>query len=212
MTLQRKIEIGAVVVLLALASFLFKNWLDAHDAQKQAEATVKAQETVIAQNEKRMKDLQDADDARAKQLLQQVADMQSRFGQAQTPTQIAALVAQIMGLKTPVQMVTPPATAEDPHPQPVAQVSQADAPQVKAYVEVCEECKLKLPAAQAQVESLKSQQQLAGQQLSAVENERDAWKKAARGTFWSNAKKGLRWLAIGGGIGVAACVASKHCN
>lgn len=212
MTVQRKLELLAGAVLFAAAVFLFLNWLDARDAKTKAEATVAAQQTVIAQAQAQMKQLQENDAAREQKLAQQLADTQRQFAQAQSPQQIAALVAQVMGLKQPVTFVTPPATPGNPNPQPIAQVPTADAPQIKQYVQDCEECKQKLPVAQAEVVSLKSQLSLAGQNLSAMQNERDTWKKAAKGTFWSNTKKAAKWLTIGGGATVVALCATGHCK
>jgi len=75
-----------------------------------------------------------------------LANVQNTFAKVQTPQQTAALLAQLMGLKQPPVVFTPPATKDDPHPTP--QIELPDAPQVKAYFQACEECKVNYAAAQ----------------------------------------------------------------
>lgn len=212
MTTQRKAEIAFAIALLVAIAFVFVNWLDARDAQTKAQAIVAAQQTVIVQAQEQMKQLQADDTAREQKLTQQLEDTQRQFSQAQSPQQIAALVGQIMGLKQPVTFTTSPPTIANPNPAPVAQVSTVDAPQIKAYVQSCQECLQKLPVVQAQVESLQSQLKISGQELSAQENETTAWKKAAKGTWWKNTKRAMKWFAIGAGAGVAAACATGHCK
>src|SRR6266849_7374610 len=40
----------------------------------------------------------------------------AKFARASSPSEIAALVASLMGLKQPIQMVQPLPTADNPHP------------------------------------------------------------------------------------------------
>lgn len=72
---------------------------------------------------------------------------------------------------------------------------------------------MKLASAQQDAASLKSQLQLAGEQLSAVQKERDAAVKASKGGgFWSRVKRGVKFFLIGAGTGAAAVCGSGHCK
>lgn len=212
MTWETKLKIALVIIALAAMTLLIAGWLEARNAEEKAEATSEQQALIIKQANDSIAALQKQEAAREAATAIQLADLQSKFNQAQSPQQIATLVAQVMGLKQPVIITTPAATPQNPNPQPIAQVPTSDAPQVKAYVQACEACKVQLPAVQAQVESLQSQQKLAGQQLSAMQNERDAWQKAAKGTWWTNTKRAAKFLAIGAGVGAAAVCGSGHCK
>jgi hypothetical protein len=107
--------------------------------------------------------------------------------------------------------VTPPATIENPHPQPVAQVPAEDAPQLKAYVQACEECKIKLPSITSQLGKSEQEKQLLANDLLQRTQERDQWKTAAKGgSTWQRIKKAAKWFAIGAGVGAVGALAAKH--
>lgn len=198
MTLRTKIEIGVVVLLLAVGGIAFRSWLVQHDAMLQAQTTNKAMQTQIDQ-------LRTDDTARFADLEKKLDANSKTFQQAVTPQQIADLATQLMALKQPITITTPAPTPENPNPQPIAEVPLPDAPQAKLYLEACESCKIQLPTYQAQVESLKKQNDLLGQQ-------RDQWRIAAKGTKWGRMKTALKWLAIGSGAGAVALCGSGHCK
>ena len=212
MTLKRKIEIGAFVAALALAAFLFKNWLDAHDAMVHAQATVAASEDAKKTIDAAIADLKATQAAKDAETKQEIAAIGNRVGAAQSPQQIAELVAGYMGLKQPITFQTPAPTAENPHPTPQAVISTDDTPQIKAYVQECETCKVALPAANAKALNLNAQLQQMTAKDAEDAKEAATWKTAAKGTFWSNTKRAGKWTAIGVGIGVVACAATGKCK
>jgi hypothetical protein len=77
----------------------------------------------------------------------------------------------------------------------------------------CQTCFLKLTAAQADLSSRDERLKLAGEQLSAVQNERDAAIKAAKGGgFWSRVHRSSKWLVIGGALAGGAICGTGHCK
>lgn len=177
------------------------------DAIQQAQATYQKQlEGQIADRDKIIADREA--DYKAAQKAQQ-----EKFQQAVTPAQISQLVAQVMGLKQPVQIVTPAPTPTNPNPQPVAQVSLEDAPQVKAYVADCETCKLEVPKLQADLADRQAQMALAQKQIESLQTQRDAAVKASKGGSWlRRAARAGKYLIIGAGAGAALLCGSGHCK
>jgi hypothetical protein len=220
-------RIAGEAVLGIIALLVFWSWLSARDANIKAAAVQQANEKVIAQNDAQIKfndqqikllagqiDQLKADQAR------QLATNTATFARAQTPVDIAALVSKIMELQKPITFVTPPATAANPNPTPVAQVPEESVPQLKTYVQTCEECKIKLPNITAQLANTNTQlakseqdKQLLASNLIERTQERDQWKTAAKGgSFWSRFKRSAKYLLIGAGVGAVAVCGSGHCR
>src|SRR5207247_62219 len=108
---------------------------------------------------------------------------------------------------------TPQPTAENPHPTPVAQVPEIDFPQVKAYAQDCEACKLQLPKLQADLADRAKQAELAQGQIDSLKQERESWKVAARGGTWKQRTvKAAKHGIIGGGIAIAVLCSLGHCK
>lgn len=142
---------------------------------------------------------------------QQIQSLQLRFQKAVTPPEIAQLASQLMGLKQPIQIVTPPPSSQEPNPKPVAQISLADAPQAKQYLQECETCKLELPKLQADLADREAQMKLAQQQIESLKSQRDAAITASKGgSFWRRLKNNAKWLIIGAAGGAIAVEAVKH--
>jgi hypothetical protein len=208
-----KVETGIGVVGFIILVIVFWSWLSARDAQVKAEAIQTANEKVIAQNDQQIKLLAGQIDQLKADQARQLATLSATFSRAQTPQDILPLVSKIMELQKPVTFVTPAPTAANPNPQPVAQVPAEDAPQLKAYVQTCEECKIKLPAMTAQLSASEQQKQLLANDLVQRTQERDQWKTAAKGgTTWQRVLKAGKWIAIGAGAGAAAVCGSGHCK
>ncbi len=198
MTLRSKIELAVGIILLAVCALVFRSWLSEHDARLTAEITTKAMQSEFAK-------LEAADAQRAADLQKQLDAQKQQFTQAVTPAQIADLATRLIGLKQPIQIVTPSPTASNPNPEPVAQIALPDAPQVKSYLEECETCKLRLP-------ELEAQHQSDAEKLKISQGETQAWQKAARGTKWSRLKTALKWIAFGAGTGAVAMCGTGHCR
>lgn len=211
MKLRIWLEVAGGVLALIVIALLASSWLSARDASVRADAQQKAHAETDLQRAEEIKTLHvqieqiKADEAK------RIEDLRTTFAKPQTPQELAPLIAQLMNLRQPINFVTPPATPENPHPVPVAQVSTEDAPQVKAYVQTCEECKIKLPAAAAQLTASELEKQILANQLVERTQERDTWKTAARGgSFWQRLKRNAKWLAIGAVAGAVAVEAARR--
>lgn len=213
MTLRVKLEIAAaVLVSLAGAIGLF-----AYQAEREnrirAEATTQAQQDVQKQIAQQVSDLAKQMADRDVLYRQDMQTLETRFRKATAPSDVAALVAQLMGLKQPIQIVTPTPTKDNPNPVPIAQVSTLDAPQVKAYVQACEECKLNLVKTQADLADRAKQAELAQQTIDSLKKEKSSLQIALKGGTWvERAKKTTKVGAIGGAIVAAVICLTGHCK
>jgi len=211
--LKTKLEVGAIASALVIGGIA----LHEHDAhikeQAVADAVVSTQKQAQQQYAQQVSDLakQMADrDAAYKQQLQ---SLESKFQRAQTPTDIAQLVAQLMGLKQPIVVTTPAPTADNPHPAPIAQVSTLDAPAVKTYLQDCEQCKLDKAKLTADAADRQAQANLAQLQIASLQKENTALTVEAHGgTVWQRTKRALRYIAWGAGGAAVAICASGHCR
>lgn len=209
LTLRHKLEIAGAVLALVVIGIISSSWLAARDARVKAEAMQAVNEKVIAQNDQQIKLLASQVDQLKADQARQLATLSATFSRAQTPQDIMPLVSKLMDLQKPIAFVTPPATAENPHPQPIAQLPAEDAPQLKLYVQTCEECKIKLPSVTAQLGKSEQEKQLLANDLLARTQERDQWKTAAKGgSTWQRIKKGAKWFVIGAAVGAVAAKAA----
>jgi hypothetical protein len=179
--LTTRLEISAVLAVVVVGVIALKE----HDAKIKEQAVAQAvvdtakkdQATYAQQVSDLAKQMADRDAA----YQQQMRALDTRLQQAQSPGQIATLAAQVMGLKQPIQIIQPAPTAENPHPAPVAEVSTLDAPQVKAYVQQCEECKLNISKATADAADRQAQANLAQLQIDSLKKENTALVVQAKG-------------------------------
>jgi hypothetical protein len=148
MTIITKLHILLTALRLGLGSFFAYNWFREHEAFIRADAQAKADQSALAQLAKQQNDL--AAQLKQTQVEQQtqLAALHKEYAQAQSPEQLAALISNVMNLPQPIRITTPPPTNDNPHPTPVAEVPLPDAPQAKAFVQACQECQIKLSAAQ----------------------------------------------------------------
>lgn len=207
--------LAAAAALLAVSGYLGSSWLAAHDAQVKLAATLDAQKTVIDQAQRDRDAHAAADKARDAQTAATIASMQKALEKVQTPAEIAAWLPKQApaAAPQPITIQMPPATAANPAPAATVSVPQADLPAIRDQIEQCRECSLKLATAQQDVASRDAQLKSAGEQLSALERERDAAVKASRGGgFWARVKRGAKWFVIGAGAGAVAVCGSGHCK
>src|SRR5215471_18051913 len=149
MDVYHKILTGAGVGLLLTVAVVGAEYIKAREDQARAEERSKANQQLIDQLTKQQNDFaQQIKDLKAQQAVD-LANVQRTFSSTQSPQQLAVLIAQLMGLKQTPQVFTPAPTPENPHPAP--QLELPDAPQVKAYFQECEECKINYAAAQKQL-------------------------------------------------------------
>jgi hypothetical protein len=218
------LEIGAAVALVIAGALGLHFWEQKEKAIAVAEATQKAQDTLQKQFAQQVTDLQKQIADRDAQYQADRKAEDARFAQAQNPTQIAALVAQVMGLKQPITITTPPPTAANPNPAPIAQVSTLDAPQVKAYLQDCESCKLERTKMQADAADREAQAKLAQQTIDSLKKENlllttelkggSVWKRVGKtllvslcagGGGYAASPRGAVAAGIGAGFGAIAC-------
>lgn len=206
-----KIAVGVMVVGLGALG------LSEYTAHVKADATMQATITAQAIYQKQitsqMVEIQKQANEREASYQLQLASLKQQWQSAVTPQQIAAIVQQVMKLNAPIQFVTPPATPANPNPTPVAQIPSEDAPQVKAYVQECETCKLQVPKLQADLADREAQMALAQKQIDSLKAERDAAVKAEKGGSWlQRVGRAGKYLLIGAGAGAALLCGSGHCK
>lgn len=199
--------IGILMVLLGVGVVAYIDSREAVIKAQASEAAAKATLDTIAQHDAAAKLQLDAKE-------KEIADLQSKLNAqlaaAKTPQDIAGLVSQLMNLQKPITFVTPPATPSNPNPEPIAQVSTIDAPQVKAYVQACEQCKLDLQTANAKLTFADQKISDDKAALATKDTEIKTWKTAAKGTFWGNSKKIMKYGAIGGAVAITILAGSGH--
>lgn len=211
--------IGALL-LLGLAVFAVRSWLETHDDLLQMRATIAAQQQLIAAADARERDRA----ATLQQTLAQINDLKRR---TQTPAQILRDLPQYLPLPQPIEL-SPPAASQAPQrsaaqapetaaptpgtqqgsaaseksrallpEKPTAQLPIEDLKPLYDFVQDCRACQAQLTAAQADLHDERAKSV-------ALANQRDAAVKAAKGGgFWTRVKRNAKWLAIGAGVGAA---------
>ncbi|HTV60368.1 MAG TPA: hypothetical protein VMJ93_15960 [Verrucomicrobiae bacterium] len=211
--MRTKIEIAVGIALLLGAAFAFSAWLEAHDDRLRLQSTLDAQSKILDQAKQQSAALAADEKQRDAALESQLATMRDAVAKIQTPQQIARWLPQQLPLPAPVAVTVPPATPQNPAPPATATIPQQDLAPIRNAVETCEECGKKLAVAQQDAAAKDQQLELAGQQLSAAERERDAAIKAAKGGgFWTRLHRNAKWFAIGAGAAASALCASGHCK
>jgi len=202
---KHKVLIAGVIVALLLVAMALGSYIGAREDRIRMQATLDAQKTLF-QNAAEERQRHAQEDAARDAAAQKQLDAMRQFLQqnAQTAQQIARWAPLQAQLPQPINVNIPPATQQNPKPDAVATIPQADLPAIRDAIEGCKECRLKLAAAEQDLASEKEQLRLAGEQLSAVERERDAALKAAKGGgFWRRARRAAKWFLIGAAAGAA---------
>ncbi len=196
---------AALVLGAAVAAVLgARSWLDAHEARIRLQATLEAQQKVIAAAEQR-------EQQRAQDLRDALAHIAALKSSVTSPQQVVRELPQYLPLPQPIQITMPQASAPgDRDPQkgsgapdksagsPVAQMPVEDLKPLFDFVQDCRACKVQLAAAQANRADDQTK-------LAALTTERDAAVKAAKGGgFWVRLRRGAKWFLIGGAVGAAA--------
>lgn len=204
--------IGAGVALsLALGVFAVYSFLEAHDDRIKMRATIEAQQQLNQQLQRQMQDLKASEDKRDADTHATIGAMQQVVSKVRTPQQIAQWLPSQLQFPQPIKVEVPPPAAQNPMPAAVVTIPQEDLPFLRDTVESCKECDVKLTAAQADLGSRDERLRLAAQQLSAMQNQRDAALKALKGgAFWTRLKRNTKWFLIGGLTGGAFVYATHH--
>jgi hypothetical protein len=207
------IEIALAVAVLVGGIIFFEGWMSEHDARLKAETTITEQKKAFDQASAQMKALEDADLERSKQTAAAVAAIQATAAKQVTPEQIATWIPKQLPGPVPITLTVPAATPSNPHPDAVASIPQSDLPALRDEIASCQTCAVKLTASTQDAASKAEQLRVAGEQLSAAEKERDAYKTAlAGGTKWQRIKAGGKWILYGAGGAVVAVCVTGHCK
>lgn len=213
MNLRSKLEVMAGVVLLGLSSFGFSIWLAEHDARIHADETVKAQKQVFDQAAAQLQTLKADQSERDRRTAATIAALEASASKQTTPAQIAAWIPKQAGFESlgTIRLAAP--TPQNPAADAILTVPEAQLPALRDTIEKCQECAIKLSAAEKDLVSKDDELRLAGQQLSATGKERDAYKAQLKGgTFFARAKQAAKWIVGGIAIGAAAVCGSGHCK
>lgn len=204
---------AATIFALGGTGIALSAWRGAHDAWVQAQGTIREQEQTVRQAKQSAARIASEEKRRDEAEAAQLAGMKKQVERLKSTREIAAWLPKQVPTPEPVKIKVPQATKTSPTPAAVATIPQPDLPALRDYVESCKVCSVKLHAAQQDLAAQKQQLQLAGERLSAVEKERDAALKAAKGGgFWHRMKNEFKWFVIGAGAGAAALCGSGHCQ
>lgn len=204
---------SAAVAALGGAGMAFSAWRGAHNAWIQAKETIRGQEQTIRDAKRSAAQIASEERQRDQAAAEQLAAMKKQVERLKTARQIADWLPKQLATPEPVKIEVPRKTKSHPAPAAIATIPQPDLPALRDYVESCKECSVRLQAEQEDLAGQQEQLRLAGERLSAVEKERDAALKAAKGGgFWHRLKNEFKWFAIGAGAGAAALCGSGHCK
>jgi hypothetical protein len=216
--MRQPIELDWHHVLLYTAIFAIvviglTAWEEKRNDNAKLDATITAQKTVIDAAQREMDTHQAADKARDAQTAATIAAMQDAVAKVKTPQQIANWIPQQLPLPQPITVQLPPATPQNPAPDAIVTIPQADLIPLRDTIEKCKECAIKLSTAQQDLTSRDERLALAGQQMIAVQKERDAALTAAKGgSFFTRAKRIAKWVAVGAAAGYVISQAMHHKN
>ena len=217
MILRTRIEIALAVAIVASGVAGVRAWVTEHDLRVHAESVEATQKQLQAGYQKQVNDLAKAVADRDASYQRQVDVLTQKFQQAVTPEQVSRILTSAMQLKTPIQITALPPTPQSTTPTPIAAVAETDLPQMKVYVEACEECKLERDKLIGDANDRVAQAVLAQKQIESLKTERDTWKLTAKGgTLLQRVKKAAKWWAIGAAVGAGAGAVvvcqSGHCK
>jgi hypothetical protein len=206
-------HVALYVALFILSIIGIAAWEEGRNDKGKLAATIEAQKTVIDAAQKERDAHQAADKERDAQTAATIAAMQDALAKVKTPQQIANWIPQQLPLPQPITVQLPPATPQNPAPDAIVAIPQADLIPLRDTIEKCKECAIKLSTAQQDLTSRDERLALAGQQMIAVQKERDAALTAAKGgIFFTRAKRIAKWLAIGAAAGYVISQATQHKN
>lgn len=207
---RAKIECVAVILAVLLAGIGFHEWMLEHDARIKAETSAKQDQGTIADLQKQRDTLTAADKQRDDAAAAAIATLSRAAASQTTPKQIAAWLPKEIPVPQPITVQVPTTTPANPAPPAIASIPEADLAPIKDLLVQAKTCSLELPEAKSDLSSCQAQLKLAGEQLSAAQNEAASWKKAAKGTFWGRVKHDVKWFGVGAAAGAIAGLAAKH--
>jgi hypothetical protein len=194
---------GAAAVLL-LGAMGFSAYRSHVEADARMEATIAASQQTVKQLQQQDQALREEQAKREAETAQQLASMRAQLASVQTADQIVHWLPTQIPTRQPLDIQLPKATKENPTPAATAKIPQQDLPQLRDYVESCKECTVKLAAAEGDAASKEKRLGVLQKQLEAIERERDAAVKAAKGGgFWRRLWTRTKWFVVGAAAGAA---------
>lgn len=216
LTLTRShLEIAGAVLGVILAIFGVRIWLGEHDARLKAEATVSTNQKAISDADAKEKSLAAEMAARDQAAAAREATIMDAVKNLKTTQQIVPFVQKEIapGAPTPITINIPKATKDDPTPDAMMVIPQADLPAIRDRLTKCDLDAIDVQTCRGDSTTKSDQLKVAGTKLSAMTNERDAYKtELAGGTFWRRTKTAAKYIAIGGAIVAGGLCASGHCK
>ena len=210
--LKHMVLAGTAAVTFLGGGIALSAWVKARDSWVRAEATVQAQAATIREITTEEQKVNSQEKERDAQTANQIAKMRAELERVSTPSQIAAWLPQQVRLPQELQISAPRPSRANPKPDAIATIPRPDLLPLRDYVESCKVCSVKLASAQQDLAANQQELTLAGERLAAVERQRDAALKAARGTFWGRLLTRAKWLVVGAGVGAALLCGSGHCQ
>ena len=204
MTTAHKIAVAVALLLAVSLAFAGYEWLQEHDAHLKAESVQSQAQKVIDANQK--------------------AALAAQADRAQTDKTLAAAIAALEAeRRKPVnaeQVITDAKAAIPALPEPLRVVQgqlpnapdvvipQADFQALRNYKISCDETSAKFTACTKDSVDLQAELSAGKGELTATQQQRDAWKVAANGgTFWRRTVTAAKWIGVGALAGGAAVYA-----
>jgi hypothetical protein len=209
------LEIAGGILGLILSILGVRTWLQEHDARIHAEETVAANQKVVAASDAKEKSLVAEITSRDQAAAAREAAMMDAVKNLKTTQQIVPYIQREIAPSAPLPITinVPPATKDNPTPNATISIPQLDLPAFRDRLSKCDIDAIQVETCNADSVSMATRLKNAGEKLSAVSNERDAYKtELAGGTFWRRTKTAFKWIGIGGGLAIAATCASGHCK
>lgn len=200
------LKVAGGAVLLVAAALVASSLLASRDAEAELRATIAAQKDVIAKLDAEMQ-------ARDQQAANQVNQLRAMAQKVTTPTLAVQALPQVVDLPVAIYLRAPLFTSPAGDAEPTAP-ALPDAPSaavipaesvVPLYQRLakCAEDDVLLAACQAGRADLEAK-------VEALETERDAAVKAARGGgFWKRLKANGKWFLLGAGAGAGLYAATR---
>lgn len=210
MTIQAGIKMGASIAAVVVLALAFRSWLSEHDARINAESTVTAQSQIIEDAQAKISAAKQSEAQNQSNLAEQLKAIAAQRTVIVTPQQAAqAIPAIIPNLPQPVEVQSVPATPTAPPTQNLV-IPQADIPAFQSYKLDCDQKGVELSACKLTTDNTRVQLAATADQLKATEIERDAFKKAAHGTFWSRLGHSAKCIGLSGLGGAAGAYFDKQ--
>jgi hypothetical protein len=212
-TTRVKVEIAGAVLFFILGAIGLVVYIQEREDRIRADAAVSAQKAAFDQAAEQMKALQVADAKRDAQTAATIAQLTQAAAAQKTPQQIASWIPQqIPNLPQPITINVPKATPDNPTPNAIASIPQADLPKLRDTIEACQLNAVRVSACAADLASRDKQIEIFNKQtIPSLNNQiEDLQQELKGGTFWVRLKRAGKWVVFGAVAGGVALAVSGH--